>query len=94
MRDAGLKEPGFDTESFFTVVFYKPENAIKKTREKTREKIISAIREDPIITTEKLAKICSLTIKGIEWQISKLKQEGILKRVGPDKGGHWEAREG
>jgi ATP-dependent DNA helicase RecG len=26
----------------------------------------------------------------VEWQVRKLKQSGVLRRVGPDKGGHWE----
>ncbi len=61
-----------------------------KTREKTREKILELIREDKAITTYKISEIIGITVKGIEWQISKLKEEGILKRIGPDKGGHWE----
>jgi ATP-dependent DNA helicase RecG len=31
-----------------------------------------------------------LTVKGVEWHIRKMKDAGILKRIGPDKGGHWE----
>ncbi|WP_410510362.1 hypothetical protein RSJ42_11430 [Methanosarcina hadiensis] len=31
-----------------------------------------------------------MSAKGIEWQIRNLKEQGILKRVGPDKGGYWE----
>ena len=60
----------------------------EKTREKAREKIIRSIVENPGITTKELAEITGLTVKGIEWNIKKLKDEKILKRVGPDKGGH------
>ena len=28
--------------------------------------------------------------KTIKRDITKLKEKGILKRIGPDKGGHWE----
>jgi len=38
-----------------------------------------------------LAEIVGISQKGVEWQISKLKKEGRIKRIGPDKGGHWEA---
>ena len=31
----------------------------------------------------------SMTIKGIEWNINDLKEKGLLKRIGPDKGGNW-----
>lgn len=65
------------------------EKTMEKTREKTREKIIRLIEENSYITVEELAKKTGLTIKGIEWNIKKLKDENILKRIGPDKGGYW-----
>ncbi len=37
-----------------------------------------------------LAEIIGISPKGVEWQISKLKKEGRIKRIGPDKGGRWE----
>jgi predicted HTH transcriptional regulator len=61
-----------------------------KTRMKTGVKILSAIRANNMITREELAQSLAMTIKGVDWQIAKLKQEGVLKRIGPDKGGHWE----
>ena len=63
----------------------------EKTREKTREKILALIAADPSITTTELAN--RLTAKGIEWQIGKLKQMGVLERIGPAKGGHWKVVE-
>ena len=65
--------------------------AQEKTREKTREKILALIAADPSITTAELAN--RLTAKGIEWQIGKLKQMGVLERIGPAKGGHWKVVE-
>ena len=62
----------------------------QKTREKTREKILALIKENPEITTTELAASVDLTVKGIEWQIKQLKEKGIIRRVGADKGGHWE----
>lgn len=29
----------------------------------------------------------------VEWQMAKLKKEGRIKRIGPDKGGYWEVVE-
>lgn len=31
-----------------------------------------------------------LSLRAVEKQLAKLKQDGILRRIGPDKGGHWE----
>lgn len=47
------------------------------------------IKENPKITTDELSKQTGLSMKGIEWNIKKLKKEKILERIGPDKGGHW-----
>jgi len=80
---------------FFLVTFKRKNNLVnvEKTREKTREKIISAIRKNTYITIQGLKEITGLTDKGVEWNLSKLKKEGKLKRIGPDKGGHWEIGE-
>ncbi|MEA2055560.1 MAG: hypothetical protein U9O49_01855 [Candidatus Thermoplasmatota archaeon] len=32
----------------------------------------------------------NLSKKSVEYNIAKLKKKGLLKRVGPAKGGHWE----
>ena len=61
-----------------------------KTREKTREKIVRLIQEDPTITTDQLAESLEVSVKGVEWQLNSLKRDNVIKRVGPDKGGHWE----
>ncbi len=60
-----------------------------KTRVKTRGEIINLINENSKVTIRELAERTSLTVKGIEWNIKKLKQEGKLKRVGSAKGGYW-----
>lgn len=56
---------------------------------KTREKILNLISENHQISTSELAKVIGITQKGINWQITKLKKEGSLKRIGPAKGGYW-----
>ena len=35
-------------------------------------------------------EITGLTRRGIEWNLQQLKAKGIIIRVGPDNGGHWE----
>lgn len=62
----------------------------QKTVEKTVEKILDAIKSNPKITQNELAEITDLTRRGIEWNLAKLKEKGIIKRIGPAKGGYWE----
>jgi len=61
----------------------------KKTGEKTGEKILSQIKSNPKITIRELQSNTGFSRQGIYWNISKLKQEGRIERVGPDKGGYW-----
>lgn len=51
---------------------------------------MTLIKNNPTISIEELAKECTLTRDGINYNIKKLKKEGIIKRIGPDNGGHWE----
>ena len=37
-----------------------------------------------------MAQITKVTERSAERNIQKLQKEGKLKRIGPDKGGHWE----
>ena len=57
---------------------------------KSREKIIAAIRNNNHHTTNSLAALTGISPKAVEKHLAKLKAEGILIRIGPDKGGHWE----
>lgn len=58
--------------------------------EKTVEKILAIVNKNPYITAKELTEETGLTRRGVEWNIDKLKRAGRIKRIGPDKGGHWE----
>jgi len=60
-----------------------------KTRVKTRDEILAIIRQNPTITRKELAQSLSMTVKGIDWNLKKLRHERVVKREGPDKGGFW-----
>jgi ATP-dependent DNA helicase RecG len=48
------------------------------------------MKANPNITTTALAEFIKVSRRAIAKQIAILKEERKLKRVGPDKGGHWE----
>ena len=58
--------------------------------QKTSQKIIDLIKEDPYISTSKMAEIISVDRRNIARNIKKLQEQGVVRRVGPDKGGFWE----
>lgn len=65
----------------------------EKTREKTREKVIRLIKENKNISTFELAKQIGISQKGIEYHIARLRKQKLLKRIGPDRGGHWQVND-
>jgi ATP-dependent DNA helicase RecG len=65
----------------------------EKVGEKLSEnqrKIIESIKENSTISIVDLAKNIGIAEKNIEENLKKLKDKGIIKRVGPAKGGYWE----
>ncbi|WP_217909506.1 DUF977 family protein [Desulfosediminicola flagellatus] len=75
-----------------TFIAEKPANKTK-TSEKTSEKIVHLIREDNKITIADLAKMVGVTTSSIERNLKQLQTEGRLKRIGPAKGGYWQAED-
>ena len=60
---------------------------------KSSEKILCLISETPAITTEVLAGQVGISTRAVEKHLANLKAKGLLLRIGPDKGGHWEVVE-
>jgi len=111
MRDAGLKEPVFEMDTFFRVTFYRdPRYSLKadivafantkgggskekKLGEKLGEnqnKILESIIKNKFVTIPELSRMLGISTTAVENNLAKLKTKKILKRIGPDKGGHWE----
>ena len=59
----------------------------------SEEKILGIINKDKFVTISELSKSLNISTTAIEKNIAKLKEKGLLKRVGPAKGGHWETIE-
>jgi Fic family protein len=55
----------------------------------TQAAVLSAIKANNWVTTEQLTAEVGKTKSTIERAIKSLKEKGLLKRDGPDKGGHW-----
>lgn len=57
---------------------------------KSSEKILRIVSENPNTTTEIMAEQIGISTRAVEKHLANLKAKGLLLRVGPDKGGHWE----
>ena len=51
--------------------------------------IIDLIKKDRAISTESLATTLKITRRTVARDIEKLKENGVLIRIGHDKGGYW-----
>jgi len=61
-----------------------------KSSVKSSVKILEIIKENSYISIPEIAEKIGLTTRAIEKNISKLKEKGLLRRVGGVKGGYWE----
>ncbi|MDE0118556.1 MAG: helix-turn-helix domain-containing protein [Bdellovibrionales bacterium] len=81
-----------DDSIFYNIIFRKEDlaKATQKTTQKTTQKILDLINKNPYITRQELSReIGNITPDGIKYHLEQLKKQGVLKRVGADKGGHW-----
>ena len=75
------------------------ENGLKSNQKTTREaesnqksnqKILEAIAKNSEITIKELQEMTGLSESGVKKILRNLRAIGRIRRVGPDKGGHWE----
>ena len=62
---------------------------IASPTKKTRDRVIELLRQNPKFSATALAAEIGISAKGIQRHLANLKAEGILHRIGPDKGGEW-----
>ncbi|RLD80225.1 MAG: ArsR family transcriptional regulator, partial [Bacteroidetes bacterium] len=91
LKKANLPKPEFKTKGMFTVVFNRAmEETTRKTTQKTTQKILNLISQNPKISRKEMANnIIGITEDGVKYNLNKLKNNGIIERIGPAKGGHW-----
>ena len=66
-----------------------PENEEKSTQ-KSAQKILAAIMQNPRVSRRELAVIINRTPNAVKKQLEKLKAANKIRHIGPDKGGQWE----
>ena len=72
------------------ITFQKREPNDPEKLGENQKSILALIQENKNITIPELSEKISINSTATENNIAKLKEKGLLKRVGPDKGGHWE----
>lgn len=88
------------------VTFKNPPDAVQQEARKGKEKrlseglveglvesqrkMLNLIKKNPYVSKKELSDKVGISTAAIDKNISQLKKKKLLKRVGPDKGGHWE----
>lgn len=67
----------------------KPSDVVEN-KKNVVENILASISKNSTISTKKLAAMCSLSERQVQRIMTKLKEQGVIRRIGPDKGGRWE----
>ncbi len=88
MTETMIRHLTNDINNFVTSVnedwpIYQP------VKQSTEERIILLLRENPKHSAKTLAEAIGISAKGIEKQLSKLRYQGRIVRIGPAKGGSW-----
>ena len=87
-------------EHYFYVSFKQSREYLKLASRKVTEKvtenqirILEEIRKNKYVTTKYMSSVIGISERKIKENIRKLKEKGLLKRVGPAKGGYWKVLE-
>ena len=95
-KEAGVSAPIFNYDMPGLMIEFRSKNVKSspkssgKSSGKTGVQIIRLMDENSHITIPELAEALGVTTRAIEKQISSLRKNGQLKRIGPARGGHWE----
>ena len=69
------------------------ENIVDSIVEKlstTRAKIVRIIWKNPNATAQSISKEINIASRNVQEHLRILQEQGVIRRIGPDKGGHWE----
>jgi predicted HTH transcriptional regulator len=62
---------------------------VRKSGQKRWSEVLNLIKENPSISRKELSEKLDINPSAIQKHIQKLKSEGLIERMGGDKGGYW-----
>jgi len=57
-----------------------------------QQRILDMMREDQAVTAAQLANRLGISVRKTEDNIRKLREKGLIERIGPPRGGYWRLR--
>lgn len=91
----GLKRPVFENfhHRFRVVVYAQVAETAGETLKGNSALVFSHIKDNPHITRKELAQKTNLSVRGIEYQLAKLRRAKLIERTGSTKSGYWKTLE-
>lgn len=63
---------------------------LETTQETTQEQILKLIYTNPSITRNEISeKLGNITADGVKYHLDKMKESGVIQRIGSTKNGKW-----
>ena len=88
MKKMSVKDTGKITEKS-----HKSHSKVTVNLTEVQQNIVNAIKQNQFVSQTEIAKELSLARETVNRNMKKLQEQGIIKRVGADKNGHWEVIE-
>jgi len=92
----GIKDPVFEIigNCFKVTIYCIPKDLEKDLEEMglsfNQQQILKEMKKNTFISQKELSIKIGITEKNIRNNIAKLKKNGLIKRIGSPKSGHWE----
>ncbi|TBW34562.1 winged helix-turn-helix transcriptional regulator [Azotobacter chroococcum] len=72
----------------------KADGSVQSAEESSEETpLLALLRSNPALTARQAAERLGLSQRAVEKQLAALKAGDRLRRIGPNKGGHWQVVE-
>lgn len=88
MKKMSVKDTGKITEKS-----HESHSKVTVNLTEVQQDIVNAIKQNQFVSQTEIAKELSLVRETVNRNMKKLQEQGIIKRVGADKNGHWEVIE-
>lgn len=69
------------------------ESSVQSGRKAEETPLLRLLKAHPGLTAKQAAEHLGLSPRAVEKQLAALKAAGRLRRIGPNKGGHWQVVE-
>lgn len=100
LAGARLPPPSFEFNSSFFVTFYdrsfpptgRLADGLADGLADTQEKIIKLVAQNKTISKSQMARVIGISTTAIDKNIARLKEKGILERIGSGKRGYWKLK--